>query len=100
MKITQEQINELFFEGEIEVNGAKYKTVEEGDFEQGVKYQTAHLIFTDGKKHYLSYVTRSGSPFTDWEYEDWNDAAVYEVEQREVVVKEWAVVKSKGDGEE
>jgi hypothetical protein len=48
MKLTQKQVNELFFEEEIEVEGVTLTTVEEGDFEQDSKYQSAELIFTDG----------------------------------------------------
>lgn len=92
MKLLQSEINELQSEGEIEVAGVTYKTVEEGDFEQEGKYQSAELIFTDGEKHYRSYVSRSGSPFTDWEYDDYGDADVDEVEKREVTVTKWVSV--------
>lgn len=89
--LSQEQVNELFFEEEIEVDGVTYTTVEEGEFEQDGKYQSAQLIFTDGSKFYAGDVTRSGSPFSDWEYDDWGDGS-YEVEQREVVVTKWVAV--------
>jgi hypothetical protein len=92
MKLTQSQVNELFFEGEIEVNGLKLTTVEEGEFEQDHKYQSAELIFTDGEKHYSAFVTRSGSPFTDWDYDDYGDASVAEVEKREVTIVRWVAV--------
>lgn len=92
MKLTQKQVIEIFFEGEIEVDGVKYVTVEEGDFEQDYKYQSAELIFTDGSKHYRTYIKRAGSPFTDWEYVDWVDADIDEVEQREVTVTRWVSV--------
>jgi hypothetical protein len=92
MKLSQEQINELFFEGEIEVDGVTLTTVEEGDFEQEGKYQSADIIFTDGSKNYRSYVSRSGSPFTDWYYDDYGDATVDEVEKREVTVVKWVTV--------
>ena len=92
MKLTQEQVNELFFEGDIEVDGVTLTTVEEGDFEQDYKFQSAELIFTDGEKFYKSEVIRSGSPFTDWEYVDWGVADVYEVEKVEVTVEKWANV--------
>ncbi|MED0799360.1 hypothetical protein P4T18_18285 [Bacillus inaquosorum] len=92
MKLTQEQLNELFFEEEIEVDGVTFKVVEEGEFEQDGKYQSAELIFTDGEKFYSGYISRSGSPFTDWEYDDWGDADITEVEKREVVVTKWVAV--------
>lgn len=92
MKLSQEQVNELFFEGEIEVDDVKLETVEEGEFEQDHKYQSAELIFTDGEKTYRAFVTRSGSPFTDWHYDDFGDADVTEVEKREVTVSRWVAV--------
>ncbi|MEH6941642.1 hypothetical protein [Bacillus sp. JJ722] len=92
MKLTQKQVIELYFEEEIEVEGVKLTTVEEGDFEQDGKYQSAGLIFTDGKKHYRSYVTRSGSPFTDWHYNDYGDADIDEVEKREITVTSWVAI--------
>lgn len=92
MKMTQEQANQLFREGEIEVDGVTLVTVEEGEFEQDYKTQTAELIFTDGEANYMTYITRSGSPFTDWYYEDYGDADVYKVEKREVTVTEWVAI--------
>ncbi len=92
MKLTQEQVIELWREEEIEVNGVTLTVVEEGDFEQDDKYQTAELIFTDGEKHYCSYITRSGSPFTDWYYEDYGDADIFEVEKKEITVTRWVSV--------
>ncbi|MDK1004054.1 hypothetical protein [Bacillus subtilis] len=92
MKLTQEQLNELFFEEEIEVDGITLKVVEEGDFEQDGKYQAAELIFTDGEKFYSGFISRSGSPFSDWIYDDWGDADITEVEKREVVVTKWVAV--------
>lgn len=92
MKLTQEQVNKLFFEGEIEVEGVKLTMVEEGDFEQNGKYQSAELIFTDGEKFYSTEITRSGSPFTDWYYNDFDDADITEVEKREVTITKWVAV--------
>jgi hypothetical protein len=89
MKLTQKQINELFFEEEIEVDGVTLTTVEEGDFEQDSKYQSAEIIFTDGTSFYRSYITRSGSPFSEWYYEDYGIADIDEVEKREVTIVKW-----------
>lgn len=93
MKLTEAQIVELYFEGELDVDGTKLTTVHEGSFEQDGKYQTADIIFTDGERYYMSYVVRSGSPFTDWNYVDYGDADVTEVEKREVTVTEWIEVR-------
>ena len=92
MKLTQEQVIELWREEEIEVNGITLTVVEVGDFEQDGKYQYADIIFTDGFKHYRTYITRSGSPFTDWVYVDYGDAVIDEVEKREVTVTRWVSV--------
>ena len=92
MNLTQKQVNDLFFGEEVEVDGVRLLTVEEGEFEQDYKYQSAQIIFTDGAKHYSAYVTRSGSPFTDWHYDDYGDADVTEVEKREVTVTKWVAV--------
>lgn len=92
MKLTQKQVIRLFFDGEIEHEGKTLKVVEEGEFEQDYKYQSAELIFTDGEKFYSSSVTRSGSPFTDWYYEDYGDAEVDEVVKKEVTITKWVAV--------
>ena len=92
MKMTQKQVNQLFSEEEIEIDGVTLTTVEEGDFEQDGKSQSAELIFTDGEKFYRSYIYRSGSPFTEWYYEDYGDADIDEVEKREVTVTRWVGV--------
>ena len=93
MRLTQAQVNQMFFEGGLEEDGMSLGVVEESEFEQDYKYQTAELIFTDGDKFYRTYVTRSGSPFTSWEYEDFgDDAEINEVEKREVTTTEWVNV--------
>ena len=92
VKFSQEQINELFFEEEITIGGVKYETVEEGDFEQDGKCQSAELIFTDGTRFFRGWVTRSGSPFTDWHYDDSGDDEAHEVVKKEVTVTRWVAV--------
>lgn len=92
MKLTQKQVNELFFEEELDIDGVTLTTVEEGDFEQDGKYQNAELIFTDGMKFYRAYIYRSGSPFSEWYYEDYGNADIDEVEKREVTVTKWVAI--------
>ena len=92
MKLTAKQAVELFFEGALEVDGVTLTTVEEGEWEQDGKMQYAELIFTDGKKNYSTGLIRGGSPFTDWEYVDWGDADVFEVEKREITVTKWVAI--------
>lgn len=92
IKLTQAQVNELFSEGGGEFDGVGYEVIEEGEFSQDYKYQTAAVIFTDGERNYRSYITRSGSPFSDWHYEDHGMADIDVVEKREVTVSRWVAV--------
>lgn len=94
MKLTQAELNYLYLEEEVETSeGITLKTVEEGEFEQDHKHQVAEIVFTDGKNFYRGFVSRSGSPFTDWEWDDWGDADIVKVEKKEVVVTQWVPVK-------
>lgn len=97
IKITKEQLEELYFEGGATIDGKEIEVVEESEWEQDHKFQTLELIFTDGEKHYRGYIGRSGSPFTDWTY----DSEVYGaddieeisvVEKKEVVTTKWVAV--------
>lgn len=88
-KMTLEEVTQLFFEEEIEIAGVKYTTVEEGDFEQDGKMQYARLIFTDGDTFFRTYISRSGSPFTDWYYEDYGDADIDIVTKQTITIEEW-----------
>ncbi len=92
MQLTNEQVIDLFRQGEVDVDGVTLFLSEQGDFEQDGKYQTAEVIFTDGVKYYRTDVTRSGSPFTDWYYEDYGDADIDEVEKREVTITKWVSI--------
>lgn len=92
VKLTQEQLNEIYCEGEVEANGVTYREVELGEWAQDYKYQNAEVIFTDGEKTYRGYVTRSGSPFTDWHWNDYGDADISEVEKREVTITKWVAI--------
>jgi hypothetical protein len=92
MKLKQSDIIQLFFEGEIEHEGITLKVVEEGEFEQDGKYQNAEIIFTDGERFYSSYIMRSGSPFTEWHYEEYGDADITEVVKKEITVTRWVAV--------
>lgn len=94
MKLSREELNEIFFEGEVKTGeGIKLEIVEEGDFEQDYKTQSAEIIFTDGEFNYCEYVYRSGSPFTDWEYDEWMPVDPVKVEKVEVITTEWAPIK-------
>ena len=92
VKLAQSELNEIYSEGEVEVNGVKYSEVEIGDWTQDGKYQQAFVIFTDGDKTYRGYVSRSGSPFSEWYWDDYGDADISEVEKREVTITKWVNV--------
>lgn len=74
----------------------------EGPWEQDGKYQYQEVIFkaTDDGKYYAFYATRSGSPFTDWYYDQFEyrraeDATeeLTEVERKEKVIITWKAVQ-------
>lgn len=91
--MTNAEAIELHSEGEVETEqGLKLGAVEVGEWEQDYKYQNASVIFTDGARFYATSITRSGSPFTDWEYIDYGDADVNEVQKVSVVVERWVSV--------
>lgn len=95
MNITVEQLEQLYFESELELeNGVLVKVVKEGEWEQDHKFQSLELIFTDGEKHYRGYIGRSGSYHSDWTYDSevygaTDLAEVFEVEQRQITVTKW-----------
>lgn len=75
-----------------------WSVVEEGDWVQDYKEQhqrniVKHLPTGD---HYSYWISRSGSPFTDWyySYEDGDYPELFKVElkERTIVVKEWVSV--------
>lgn len=72
-----------------------YELVEGSDWTQDYKYQqqTAIVFHKPTGKYYEGTVSRSGSPFTDWEYD--SDQTLYEVEKHEEtrVVVTWKAVK-------
>lgn len=95
VKITNRELVELWREEKTVINGIHYKVVEEGEWDgAGEKYQTLDVIFTDGNRFYRGYVTRSGSYFSDWNYDDYGDADIDEVEKRTrtVEITEWEAV--------
>lgn len=93
IKLTAEEAIELHSDGEVTTEqGVILEAVETGEWEQDYKYQNASVVFTDGARFYSTTITRSGSPFTDWEYVDYGDADVTEVQKISVVVERWVNV--------
>ncbi|MFF2886686.1 hypothetical protein [Paenibacillus sp. NPDC057967] len=93
--MTQRELIDLWREDELEIGGVTYSTVEEGEWDgAGVKYQTLGVVFTDGERFYSGTITRSGSYFSDWEYDDWGNADITEVTKvtRTIEVTRWEAV--------
>ncbi|MBT0952042.1 hypothetical protein KJK38_00150 [Bacillus velezensis] len=94
VKLTIEQLEDMAFEGGINIGDVTYTVVEESGWEYDHKYQSKTVIFTDGNNHYRGEIGRSGSEWTDWTYDSEiygadDPAEITEVEKREVVVTEW-----------
>ena len=76
MKITIGEMETLYFEESIELEeGTVLTLVESSEWVQDHKFQSKELIFTDGEKHYSGHIGRSGSPFTEWQYDSENEGA-------------------------
>lgn len=93
--MTNSELIDLWREDKAEVNGANYKVVEVSEWDgAGEKYQTLEVIFTDDERFFCGCITRSGSYFTDWYYEDYGDAEIDEVEKctRTVEITEWVAI--------
>lgn len=92
VQMTNRELIGLWYEGEAEVNGVNYHVEEEGDWDgAGEKYQTLEVIFTDGKRFYRGCITRSGSYFSVWNYDDYGNADIDEVVKRTrtVEITQW-----------
>lgn len=95
IEMTNRELIDLWREEEAEINGVSYKLVEDGEWDgAGEKYQTLDVIFTDGTRFYRGCITRSGSYFSDWNYDDYGDADIEEVEKRThtIEVTQWEAV--------
>ncbi len=96
MKIKKEYANQLLDSEDAyddETDDLVYTFVESSDWVQNHKYQYIDITFFDPKtnKHYQFSTSRSGSPFTDWnydmDYEEYMDC--YEVKEVEVTTTTW-----------
>lgn len=91
ISLTQRQLIELWREGTFET----LTVVEEGEWDgAGEKYQTLEVIFTDGERYFSGTITRSGSYFSDWNYDDYGDADITEVRKvtKTITVERWEAV--------
>ncbi len=70
-----------------------YKRVERGEWICDGKWEYQDLVFEhlETGKFYLQTNARSGSEFTDYEYEA--DTELQQVEEKQIIVKKWLPVK-------
>lgn len=95
VKMTQKQFIELWREEELEIDGVTYTVAVQGEWDgAGEKYQTLDVIITDGERFYRGTITKSGSYFSHWEYNDWGEADIEEVAliTRTITVEKWEAV--------
>lgn len=95
VKLTQKQLIALWREEELEGPGGKLTVVEDGEWDgAGEKYQSLEVIFTDGERFFSGTITRSGSYFSDWNYDDYGNADISEVRKvtKTIVTEVWEAV--------
>lgn len=89
MKIENRDMLEEILDG-----GNDWEIIEEGNWSQGAKYQIQEnvVLHIPTGKYYQYEISRSGSPFTDWEYSyTYGDfPELYEVEKKtHTIVQEY-----------
>lgn len=93
MKLTVKELEEIYCEGGVNVDGKWLTSVEEGEWVHDHKSQSLELIFTDNEKFYRGFIGRSGSYHSGWDYDSdiygSSSADIREVEKREVITTEW-----------
>lgn len=97
IKLSKEDLEDIIWSSEGPSDSGKHFLVEKGEWSQEGKYQNQSIVFkiTGGTKCYMLSHSRSGSPFTDWNYdiqEDYHDGDCDEVEERDVIIKTWQTV--------
>jgi hypothetical protein len=68
-----------------------WKLIEEGEWADEGKYSYARDIYRYQGKFYAHYKSRSGSYFSDYEYN--NEDYLEEVEPTEKIIRDWKVVE-------
>ena len=93
--LTNEQLMNIYSE-----DSFRFKLIDNGEWQQDGKSQYCRFIFKDITTDllYSAWIGRSGSPFTEWIYDsdhmpdELNNLSP--VELKEIVVKEWVVIKN------
>lgn len=72
----------------------RFQLVDEGEWVDGGKYQSLEVVFADTEtnKTYSFGITRSGSYFSEYNYEIWDNAVEVKLEERTIIVKEWVAI--------
>ena len=97
IKLTVRELENLFFEEAMEIDGIRYEVIEQGSWIADHKYENCSLIFTDGERFYRGTVGRTNSGawcecqwYSEWSGSD--DSGVVEVHKVEKVVEVWEAV--------
>ncbi len=87
MNITATQAKDIICEEYSE----EFDVVEVSGWVDDGKYEFCTAIISDGTKYYRFCISRSGSNFTDWNYdwEDMDEITCCEVVQKEVITTIW-----------
>ena len=92
MNITATQAKAIVFDGYLDEG---FSIVSIGDWVSDGKYECSTTIFKYEDRFYSLSVGRTGSPFTDWDYDwEWQDNfTCREVKEVKVVTTKWVNVK-------
>jgi hypothetical protein len=95
-ELTAASLLELLEDDSEYLEGAEdFECVEEGAWEQDYKYQLKSSVYKHkaSGRFFMLHESRSGSPFSDWHYDD---PQITEVspETRTVIVTDWVTVKA------
>ena len=94
MKMTEEQVDRVFCEMGVGEEYEGFKIVEKLPWEDEGKYQHRGVIFEYKGKTWCVWISRSGSYFTDYNYDYEDGSTAEEVERVEVVTYKWNTVSS------
>lgn len=85
----KETVNELGFRNEVD----GLESIDVSEWEQEGKYQYRYIVFLEKKTglYWRYWQRRSGSPFSDWCYEDWNlrEIECHTVREKEIRTTIW-----------
>lgn len=96
IKLTEEELIDLWREeGLVDSEGNDvFELVIQGIWNDGGKIQSSQIIFKDVRdgKHYSFDLNRSGSYFSHYEYEVWDEPVEVELQEKLITIKRWVEV--------